>query len=157
MITDLPAAATAGGKTRTLIAALPALARLHGRTVVAEVAATVLAEEPLRAALAEDLTLLRLVGVRPVVVPDRAAPPGAPAELVRLLGASRGGAAGLAGEPNPAAVRALVDAGVVPVLLGARAAGGPVDGLAEELGEDALVRTVDGRQPHALLAGLLAE
>ncbi|MET8628241.1 hypothetical protein ABZW30_31630 [Kitasatospora sp. NPDC004669] len=136
-----------------MIETLPALARLHGSTVVVPVAAAVLAEEAARRALAEDLTVLRLVGVRPVVVTDPGRAADSRIDLVRLLGGSGGGAVGLTGAVNVTGVQSLVDAAVVPVLLGAERSAARA--LAAGLRPPVRVRRVAAGEPHALLTGLL--
>jgi acetylglutamate kinase len=55
-------------KARTLVEALPWLARFHGRTVVIKYGGHAMTDDALRAAFAEDLVFLRYAGIRPVVV-----------------------------------------------------------------------------------------
>jgi acetylglutamate kinase len=55
-------------KARTLVEALPWLARLHGRTVVIKYGGHAMTDDALREAFAEDIVFLRYAGVRPVVV-----------------------------------------------------------------------------------------
>ncbi|HVE64780.1 MAG TPA: acetylglutamate kinase [Mycobacteriales bacterium] len=56
------------GKAHTLIEALPWLARLHGKVVVIKLGGHAMADPALQRAFAEDVVLLRYVGLRPVVV-----------------------------------------------------------------------------------------
>ncbi|MGB9378405.1 MAG: acetylglutamate kinase [Mycobacteriales bacterium] len=58
----------AHGKAATLIEALPWLARFSGRTIVVKYGGSGLVEGTLRAALAEDVVLLRYCGIKVVVV-----------------------------------------------------------------------------------------
>jgi acetylglutamate kinase len=55
-------------KAHTLVAALPWLARFHGRTVVIKYGGNAMTDESLRAAFAEDVVFLRYAGLRPVIV-----------------------------------------------------------------------------------------
>src|SRR5438105_4452259 len=55
-------------KARTLIEALPWLARFHGRTVVIKFGGHAMTDDALREAFAEDVVFLRYAGVRPVIV-----------------------------------------------------------------------------------------
>ena len=55
-------------KAQTFIEALPWLARFHGKTVVIKYGGNAMEDDALRAAFAEDIVLLRYVGLRPVVV-----------------------------------------------------------------------------------------
>jgi acetylglutamate kinase len=55
-------------KARTLIEALPWLARFHGRTVVVKYGGNAMTDPALQQAFAEDVVLLRYVGLKPVVV-----------------------------------------------------------------------------------------
>jgi acetylglutamate kinase len=55
-------------KATTFVEALPWLARFHGRTVVVKYGGHAMADPAARAAFAEDVVLLRYVGLRPVVV-----------------------------------------------------------------------------------------
>jgi acetylglutamate kinase len=56
------------GKARTLIAALPWLARFHGSIVVVKYGGSAMADAEVQRAFAADLVFLRYVGIRPVVV-----------------------------------------------------------------------------------------
>ena len=69
-------------KAATLIEALPWLARLHGATVVVKLGGHAMVEPALQEAFAEDVVLLRYVGLRPVVV--HGGGPQITAELDRL-------------------------------------------------------------------------
>src|SRR3954447_23536206 len=55
-------------KAHTLVAALPWLARFHGRTVVIKYGGNAMTNDALRAAFAEDVVFLRYAGLRPVIV-----------------------------------------------------------------------------------------
>jgi acetylglutamate kinase len=55
-------------KAHTLVAALPWLARFHGRTVVIKYGGNAMSNDALRAAFAEDVVFLRYAGLRPVIV-----------------------------------------------------------------------------------------
>ena len=55
-------------KAHVLVEALPWLSRLHGATVVVKLGGHAMVEADLRAAFAQDIVLLRYVGLRPVVV-----------------------------------------------------------------------------------------
>ncbi len=55
-------------KAATFIEALPWLARFHQRTVVIKYGGNAMEDEALRAGFAQDVVLLRYVGLRPVVV-----------------------------------------------------------------------------------------
>ncbi len=55
-------------KAQTFIEALPWLARFHGRTVVIKYGGNAMEDEALRSSFAQDVVLLRYVGLRPVVV-----------------------------------------------------------------------------------------
>jgi acetylglutamate kinase len=59
---------TPGEKAAVLVEALPWLKRFHGRTVVVKYGGHAMDDGPARTAFAEDLVLLRYVGLRPVVV-----------------------------------------------------------------------------------------
>ncbi|MEU9291346.1 hypothetical protein AB0D57_43695, partial [Streptomyces sp. NPDC048275] len=60
--------ATAHGTAASLVATLPRLRELHGRTVVVVAGDHVLADEKLRHAFCGDIGFLRYSGVRAVVV-----------------------------------------------------------------------------------------
>jgi acetylglutamate kinase len=55
-------------RTKTLTEALPYIKRWHGRIVVVKLGGAAMAEPGLRESVAQDLVLMRLVGMRPVVV-----------------------------------------------------------------------------------------
>jgi acetylglutamate kinase len=55
-------------KAQTLVAALPWLARFHGRTVVIKYGGNAMTDDSLRAAFAEDVVFLRYAGLCPVIV-----------------------------------------------------------------------------------------
>src|SRR3954449_2867020 len=55
-------------KAHALVAALPWLARFHGRTVVIKYGGNAMTDDTLRAAFAEDVVFLRYAGLRPVIV-----------------------------------------------------------------------------------------
>jgi acetylglutamate kinase len=55
-------------KARTLVEALPWLARFHGRTIVIKYGGNAMTDVGLREAFAEDMVFLRYAGIRPVVV-----------------------------------------------------------------------------------------
>ncbi len=55
-------------QAETLVAALPWLERLHGKTVVIKYGGNAMVDDTLRASFAEDVVFLRYCGVRPVVV-----------------------------------------------------------------------------------------
>ena len=55
-------------KAQTFIEALPWLARFHGKTVVIKYGGHAMSDDALREGFAEDVVLLRYVGLRPVVV-----------------------------------------------------------------------------------------
>jgi acetylglutamate kinase len=55
-------------KARTLVAALPWLARFHGKTVVVKFGGNAMTDDALKQAFAEDIVFLRYAGLRPVVV-----------------------------------------------------------------------------------------
>jgi len=55
-------------KAKTLVEALPWLARFHGRTVVIKYGGNAMTDDSLRAAFAEDVVFLRYAGIRPVIV-----------------------------------------------------------------------------------------
>ena len=59
---------TPEAKAATFVEALPWLARFHGRTVVIKYGGHAMDDPAARAAFAEDVVLLRYVGLRPVVV-----------------------------------------------------------------------------------------
>lgn len=59
---------TALAKAATLTEALPWLQRFHGTVVVVKYGGHAMADERLRAAVADDLVFLRYAGIRPVVV-----------------------------------------------------------------------------------------
>jgi acetylglutamate kinase len=59
---------TPGEKAAVFVEALPWLQRFHGRTVVVKYGGHAMDDAAARAAFAEDLVLLRYVGLRPVVV-----------------------------------------------------------------------------------------
>jgi acetylglutamate kinase len=59
---------TPADKAAVLAEALPWLARFHGRTVVVKYGGHAMSDEAARRAFAEDVVLLRYVGLRPVVV-----------------------------------------------------------------------------------------
>ncbi len=61
----MPSAATTA---RTLAEALPYLRAYHGRTIVVRFGGRAMADEELKANFARDVALLRLVGMKPVVV-----------------------------------------------------------------------------------------
>src|SRR5580765_4811953 len=56
-------------KARVLVEALPYISKFRGRTVVLKVGGRAMEDPALAAALAEDLVLLRFVGIDVVVVP----------------------------------------------------------------------------------------
>ena len=56
------------GKAATLTEALPWIKRMWGRTVVIKYGGSAMTDPALRASVAEDIVLLKLVGVNPVVV-----------------------------------------------------------------------------------------
>ncbi|HVE97654.1 MAG TPA: acetylglutamate kinase [Mycobacteriales bacterium] len=58
----------ARGRARTLIEALPWLARFHGKAVVVKIGGRTMEDAELTASFAADVVLLRYVGLRPVVV-----------------------------------------------------------------------------------------
>src|SRR5512134_19011 len=58
----------AAEKARILGEALPYIQRFHGKTIVVKLGGNAMAEEPLKAAFARDVVLLKLVGMNPVVV-----------------------------------------------------------------------------------------
>jgi acetylglutamate kinase len=62
------AQAVAQAKAKTLIEALPWLARFHGQTVVIKYGGHAMTDQALRLAFAEDVVFLRYAGLRPVVV-----------------------------------------------------------------------------------------
>jgi acetylglutamate kinase len=59
---------TPEAKAATFVEALPWLARFHGKTVVVKYGGHAMDDPAARAAFAEDVVLLRYVGIRPVVV-----------------------------------------------------------------------------------------
>jgi acetylglutamate kinase len=58
----------AAEKARILGEALPYIQRFHGKTIVVKLGGNAMTEEPLKAAFARDVVLLKLVGMNPVVV-----------------------------------------------------------------------------------------
>ncbi|MFP5225558.1 MAG: acetylglutamate kinase [Actinomycetota bacterium] len=56
------------GKSRVLMEALPYIKRYHGQTVVVKYGGAAMTEPDLRESFADDVALLRLVGLNPVIV-----------------------------------------------------------------------------------------
>ena len=59
---------TAAHKVQILSEALPFIRRYHGETIVIKYGGSAMTDETLKTAFARDVSLLKLVGVNPVVV-----------------------------------------------------------------------------------------
>ncbi len=66
--TDRPRIATTMGKARILSEALPYIKEFRGQTVVVKYGGSAMVDEALRETFADDIALLHLVGLRPVIV-----------------------------------------------------------------------------------------
>jgi len=55
-------------KAEILSEALPYIRRFHGRTIVVKYGGNAMTQQPLKESFAHDVVLLKLVGMRPVVV-----------------------------------------------------------------------------------------
>ena len=64
---------TAAHKVQILSEALPFIRRYHGETIVIKYGGSAMTDETLKTAFARDVSLLKLVGVNPVVVHAAAA------------------------------------------------------------------------------------
>src|SRR3989441_5815629 len=58
----------AAEKARILAEALPYIQRFHGKTIVVKFGGNAMTDEELKAGFARDVTMLKLVGMNPVVV-----------------------------------------------------------------------------------------
>jgi acetylglutamate kinase len=148
-------------KARTLVEALPWLARFHGRTVVIKYGGNAMADEALRAAFAEDLVFLRYAGLRPVVV--HGGGPQITAHLDRLgVEAEFAGGLRVTTPETMQVVRMVLTGQVNPDVVGLINAHGPFAvGLS---GEDAHLFTaerraavVDGKEVDIGLVGDIVE
>jgi len=68
MTEQAPQSRVAGASVETLLEALPYIREFHGRTVVIKYGGSAMREEGLREAFANDVVLLKYVGLNPVIV-----------------------------------------------------------------------------------------
>ncbi len=63
-----PIAVSPADRAQLLIEALPYLKRFHGRTIVIKYGGNAMVEDALKSAFAQDIVLMKLVGINPVIV-----------------------------------------------------------------------------------------